>query len=263
MVDVSLRGGDGGNGSPRRGRTTVRRRIAGVPGALPNVRSIIGALLCVSAALLAWYATTGRADEPMRPLVVATRDISAGMLVTVDDLRVDEVVITPELRVRTFAAPDEVIGRVALGPIASGDPILRSGTDDNDARVPKRQFSLSLPVAAAVGGSLQSGDTVDILATRELDGADATMTLARGILVSRVTGNDPNVVSPTGDRLITFAVPADLNVETIINASATGKVHLVRTTGTTGTPGAASPASASPAPPATAPADPATTEVAP
>lgn len=232
MVDVSLRGSDERRGRLRRNKPPSRRRIAGVPGTLPNARSIVGALLCVSAALIAWYAATGRASEPVRPLVVAARDISAGMLVTADDLRIDDVVITPELRVRTFAAPTDVVGRVALGPIASGDPILRSGTDENDAQVPKRQFSLSLPVAAAVGGALRSGDTVDVLATVERDGIEVTVTLARNILVSRVIGDDPNVVSPTGDRLITFSVPAEANIESLVNASATGKVHLVRTTGT-------------------------------
>ncbi len=186
----------------------------------------------MSAALGAWYAATGRADAPARPLVVASRDISAGMLVTADDLRVDDVVITPELRVRTFADPTAVIGRVALGPIASGDPILTSVTDANDAGAPQRQFSLSLPVAAAVGGSLRSGDTVDVLATVERDGTDATATLARSILVSRVAGSEANVVSPTGDRLITFSVTADVDIEALVHAAATGKIHLVRTTGT-------------------------------
>ena len=234
MVDVSVRTGDGPPRSRATRSTTGRRRhrFGGGPGALPNARAIVGALLCVSAALVAWYAATGRADEPTRPLVVASRDISAGMLVSGDDLRVDDVVITPELRVRTFGDPTAVVGRVALGPIASGDPILRSATDAGDTVAPKRQFALSLPVAAAVGGSLRSGDTVDVLATVERDGIDVTETLARSILVSRVTGSDVNVMSPSGDRLITFSVPAELDVEALVNAATTGTVHLVRTTGT-------------------------------
>ncbi len=237
MVDVSLRGGDESSGS-RSTRTTAgrRKRIGGGPGALPNARAIVGALLCVSAALVAWYAATGRADDPVRPLVVASRDISAGMLVSADDLSVDNVVITPELRVRTFGDPTGVVGRVALGPIASGDPILQSATDAANAFAPKRQFSLSLPVAAAVGGSLRSGDTVDVLATVERDGTEITETLARSILVSQVTGNDANVMSPSGDRLITFSVPAELDIEPLVNAATTGKVHLVRTTGTASVP---------------------------
>ena len=233
MVDVSLRSADGPSGSKSTRPTAGRRhRTGGGPGALPNARAIVGALLSVSAALVAWYAATGRADDPVRPVVVASRDISAGMLVSADDLRVDDVVITPELRVRTFSDPTQVAGRVALGPIASGDPVLQSATDAGDSLAPRRQFSLSLPVAAAVGGSLRSGDTVDVLATVERDGTDVTETLARSILVSRVTGSDANVMSPTGDRLITFSVPAELDVEALVNAATTGKVHLVRTTGT-------------------------------
>jgi Flp pilus assembly protein CpaB len=232
MVDVSLRSGDGSTG-PRSTRSPTRRRprIGGGPGALPNARAIVGALLCVTAALLAWYAATGRADEPVQPMVVASRDISAGMLVSAEDLRIDEVVMTPGLRVRTFGDPTRVIGRIALGPIGSGDPILQSATDAGDAFAPNRQFSLNLPVAAAVGGSLRSGDTVDMLATVESDGKDVTETLARNVLVSRVTGADANVMSPTGDRLVTFSVPAELDVESVVHAAATGKVHLIRTTG--------------------------------
>ena len=233
MVDVYLRGGDGPSGSrPTRSMAGRRHRTGGGPGALPNARAIVGALLCVSAALVAWYAATGRADDPTRPLVVASRDISAGMLMSAEDLRIDDVVITPEFRVRTFGNPTQVVGRVALGPIASGDPILQSATDGGDALARKRQFALSLPVAAAVGGSLRSGDTVDVLATVERDGTDVTLTLARSILISRVTGSDPNVMSPSGDRLITFSVPAELDIEALVNAATTGKVHLVRTTGT-------------------------------
>lgn len=234
MVDVSLRTSDGSTG-PRstRSPTGRRPRIGGGPGALPNARAIVGALLCVTAALLAWYAATGRADEPVQPMVVASRDISAGMLVSADDLRIDEVVMTPGLRVRTFGDPARVIGRIALGPIGSGDPILQSATDAGDAFAPNRQFSLSLPVDAAVGGSLRSGDTVDVLATVARDGSDVTETLARNILVSRVTGADANVMSPTGDRLITFTVATEIDVEAVVNAAATGKVHLVRTTGAT------------------------------
>ena len=81
---------------------------------------------------------------------------------------------------------------------------------------------------------MRSGDTVDVLATYD-DGGDVsakTVTLARRVLVSRVTGADPNVVSPTGDRLITFAVDPLLDIEQFVNASVVAKIHLVRTTGT-------------------------------
>lgn len=184
----------------------------------------------MSAALVAWYAASGRAEQPQRPLIVAARDISAGMVIARDDLRVDNVVVTPDFRVRTFSDASEVIGRVALGPIGAGDPILRSITDDTAGEAATRQFSLSLPIAAAVGGALRSGDTVDVLATVTRDGDEFTETVARSILVSRAAGEDASVVSPSSERLITFSVPAEVDLEVLVNAFATGKIHLVRTT---------------------------------
>ncbi len=209
-----------------------------MPRALPNARSFVGALLCVSAALIAWYAATGRSDEPFRPLIVAARDISAGLIVTADDLRIDNVTIRPELRIRTFAEPAGVIGRAALGPIAAGDPVLRSATAVDGTDSSRRQVSFTLPIAAAVGGTLRSGDTVDILATLPStdSGPDVTRTLARNVLVSRISGNDTSVVSSSGDRLITLSIESTVNAEDLVNAGAIGKIHLVKATGATSAP---------------------------
>ena len=219
---------------PSKNRPRRIRNVAGLPRALPNTRAVIGSLLCVASALLAWFAATGRADAPPRMVVVAARDIPSGVALTADDINMRALVMPPDFGARTFSTADDLIGAVALGPMSVGDPVLRSAVIVGPAASPARQLSLTLPVAAAVGGTLRSGDTVDVLATYD-DGGDVsakTVTLARRVLVSRVTGADPNVVSPTGDRLITFAVDPLLDIEQFVNASVVAKIHLVRTTGT-------------------------------
>jgi Flp pilus assembly protein CpaB len=237
MVDMAIPGEDPQrsrrSGPGRANERSTGRKIAGVPRALPNTRSFVGALLCVSAALIAWYAATGSSGTPQRPLVVAARDISAGLVVTADDLRVETVTIRPELRIRTFADPATVIGRAALGPIAAGDPVLRSATAIDGADGSRRQVSFTLPIAAAVGGTLRSGDTVDILATVPAaeSGPDVTRTLAHNVLVSRISGNDTSVVSSSGDRLVTLSIEPGVNAEDLVNAGSTGKIHLVKATG--------------------------------
>jgi Flp pilus assembly protein CpaB len=153
---------------------------------------------------------------------------------TADDLRTEQVTIRPDLRIRTFADPALVIGRAALGPIAAGDPVLRSATAIDGTDGSRRQVSFTLPIAAAVGGTLRSGDTVDVLATVPADdsGPDVTRTLASNVLVSRISGNDTSVVSSTGDRLVTLSIEPGVNAEDLVNAGATGKIHLVKATGT-------------------------------
>ncbi len=207
--------------------------MAGLPRALPNARSFVGALLCVSAALLAWYGASGRADAPKRALIIAGRDISAGLVITADDVKIETVAIRPDLRIRTFGDASAIVGRVALGPIAAGDPILRSAVGPDGSESQRRQVTFTMPIAAAVGGTVRSGDTVDILATVPGEsGRDLTRTLARNVLVSQVTGNDTSVVNTNGDRMVTLSIEASVDAEALVNASATGKIHLVKTTGT-------------------------------
>ena len=251
MVDAAYRDSEGRNvgpggrpiapplppappASPR--KMSTPRHAAGLPRALPNARSFVGAMLCVAAALVAWYAASGRADVPKRPLVTAGRDISAGLIITLADVKTQSVEVRPELRIRTFGDASDVVGRVALGPIAAGDPILRSaaGPDGSDSQ--RRQVSFTMPIAAAVGGTIRSGDTVDILATVSSEtGTDLTRTFARNVLVSQVTGNDTSVVTTNGDRMVTLSIEASVDAEALVNAAATGKIHLVKTTGTTET----------------------------
>ena len=256
MVDTAYRGGDGrdsgrsGGGGrqngagpgpaaspPRSPSTPPRRHVAGLPRALPNARSFVGALLCVAAALVAWYAASGRADEPKRPLLIASRDISAGFVITADDVNVETVVIRPDMRIRTFGDAGAVVGRVALGPIAAGDPILRSAASSTGSDSARRQVTFTMPIAAAVGGAIRSGDTVDLLATVPSEsGQNQTRTLARRVLVSQVAGNDTSVVNTNGDRMVTLSIEATVDAEALVNASATGKIHLVKTTGTNEAP---------------------------
>lgn len=236
MVDATSTVLDGRDHQTRLSRNRLGRvrNVAGLPRALPNTRAVVGSLLCVASALLAWFAASSRADAPPRMIVVAARDIPSGVVLTADDVNVHALVVPRDFGARTFRAADDLVGAVALGPMSVGDPVLRSAVIVGPAANPARQISLTLPVAAAVGGTLRSGDTVDVLATYE-DSADVsakTVTLARRVLVSRVTGADPNVVTPTGDRLVTFAVDPLLDVEQFVNASVVAKIHLIRTTGT-------------------------------
>jgi Flp pilus assembly protein CpaB len=217
-------------GDSRPGTTA---RLAGRPAALPNARAILGALLTVAAALLAWFAATNGGETPRRAVIVAARDIAAGAVIAAEDVRVQQLAFPEALTTRIFAAPADVIGDVSLGPVGAGDPVLASAIARSTGPGSSRQVSITLPVASAVGGYLRSGDTVDIIAIYDGNG-DAPSTsqvVARNVLVSRVSGDNPKLSSPTGDRILTFAVDSNLDVEKLLIAVNSAKVHLVRTTG--------------------------------
>ena len=111
---------EGGNSAVRTGDARFTRsrkllrprsRSAGVPHALPNTRALVGSLLCVGAALLAWFAAAGGTDVPARAVIVAARDIPAGVVVGPEDVEIQSLVVPNSLGERTFSAEVSSSGR--------------------------------------------------------------------------------------------------------------------------------------------------------
>lgn len=191
----------------------------------------MGALLVTTAAVVAFAASNAGRDAPGDPVVVARRPVAPGDVLSGDDLGEERATLPPAVRDRTFARPDEVEGAVALGPIGSGEPLLRSAV----ARAgpldpPGPSFELSLPVerARALDGRLVPGDLVDVLVTHGTDRAAVTEVVARR---ARVLDSDESSDGLGGDvTTLRLSLASPTEVMAAAHAGATGSVTVVRAT---------------------------------
>ena len=124
------------------------------------------------------------ADVEMRTVVVAAADIAARTPITEADVTTRKVPADPT-NAHAFTSVDEAIGRVTGGPVASGQlvgqTVLASTTEGMtysilapgetfDPEGPDwRAVSVNVPAANAVGGTLASGQLVDLIVTMPLN----------------------------------------------------------------------------------------------
>ncbi|WKY48739.1 Flp pilus assembly protein CpaB [Eubacteriaceae bacterium ES3] len=116
---------------------------------------------------------TTRTDEETRPVVVAVTNIEAATVIKSEMVELQDLPIS-YAHPSSYNSLEEVVGRVAKENIAAGEQILTSrlsvGSEENDGlayTVPSgfRAVTLETDEFTGVGGYLQSGDRVDVVAT--------------------------------------------------------------------------------------------------
>lgn len=196
---------------------------------LPGSRAVVGGLLVALAAVGTVAAATGAGRGPDTQALVAARDLAPGSVLGPADVELVVIDLPHHLRGRTFTSPDQVQGAVTVGPLAAGELVQAGGVADGVAgAVPT--FSLSLPAAAANGGHLRAGDTVQVLATYGTDTAATTRLLAPEARVVAVDRGD-DTLGVADEVALILAVPSPEERSRVINATTSGTVTLVRTTG--------------------------------
>ena len=161
----------------------------------------------------------GRADAlaarygPLRPVVVAARDVERGTELGQADLAVRHVPAA-FLPPGAFAAAAEATGRTPVAPLVAGQPVLAGhlapeGRSGVAALLPPGSRGVSLPAAGAPA-LVRRGDVEDVLATFDpsLTGeSEPALAVAVGGLVVDVQPDTAVVaVSPEEARRIAFAV---------------------------------------------------------
>lgn len=187
----------------------------------------MGGLLVAVAAVGIFAAVSGAGKGPGTAYVMAARDIGPGQEITAADVEVVVVDLPDRLRGKVFSDVGTVVGAVAYGPMADGE-LVQAGNLAEGVAVPT--FSLALPQADANGGDLQRGDRVQVLATYGSDTSATTLTLAEGVTVVSVTETE-DAVGGSGEVLLRLAVPKAKDRGAILNATVSGRVALIRTTG--------------------------------
>lgn len=198
-------------------RTEVRRRRP-----LPGGRAALGGLLVAVAAVGTFAAASGATADPRQSFVVARGDVAVGQRLTRADLATGRMDLPSFVRRRAFAASevDELVGSVVIGPMARGE-LVQASSVVRDA--PEgRQVSLALDPARAVGGDLQAGEFVDVLAT--VDGS--TSTVVRSARVAAV--RDRGGLAGADSLVVTLDVPTEEAAVAVTRAVDAGHVTLVR-----------------------------------
>ena len=214
------------------------RRLRRTPrhGGRPSGRAVAGGLLVAVAAVLVFSAYAGAGERPTRSMVVARRALAPGRTITSDDVEVRTGDLPDELVGRSFTTVDEVVGAVALGPLAEGD-LVQSGGVRRGAGDDRPEFSFPVEREQALAGDVSAGEEVDLLATFG-SGSDAeTVVLARGAQVREVDESRGGTIGSSGRLVLTVALASGDEVLDLAHAAQVATITVVRAGGAGGTSG--------------------------
>ena len=196
-----------GSRPTRSAADTVRRLLR------RHRRSAAAALAAI--AVLAALAALQPDREPTRRVVVAAVDLPSGATLAPGDLTVSEVPASA-VAPGTLADPAAAAGRIAIAPLAAGEPVTE--TRLLDPRPDAGEGRVAVPVRLADAGVialLSPGEVIDLVAvaaTSPDQGTDAGEIVARGARVLVI----PRMRSTTGPpggfedgALVLVSVPVD------------------------------------------------------
>ncbi len=194
---------------------------------LPSGRALIGSALVVVAAAGVLSAHRSATAPTGERVVVVTRAVPAGTVLTADDLGA----VTAELPSGTasIAASHarDVIGTRALHDLNDMD-VLRP-TDVAEANADLATGSVIVPVevdrARALRGTVHAGSRVDVLAT-DPDGAGTAVLASDVVVVDVDTGNDDSIGASDGIGF-RLALPSTAVATSVVDASVRSQLTIV------------------------------------
>lgn len=198
--------------------TITRRRP------LPGGRAAVGGLLVALAAVGTFAAASGATADPRRAYVVARADLAVGHRIERSDLAAGRMDLPAFVRRRAFGDKDaaRLVGALVVGPISRGELVQAGAVRLGGAPGAGRQVSFPVDPARAVGGELQPGEFVDVLATDD----GPTTVVVRGARVAAV--RDRGGLAG-GDSLVITLDVADIEAAVALaHAVDVGHVTVVR-----------------------------------
>jgi Flp pilus assembly protein CpaB len=212
--------------TPRAGREGEARAPVGSPRFVQPI-PLAGIVLMLVGLLvvLGYSAAAGRRT----PVLVAARNLPAGAVVRASDLRSSRIGADGDVLAALVTARQEpsIVGRRLAVPVGAGEPFPRAALVASSAS--PAAFTLAVPAAHALGGQLQPGDHVSVLATfSSATGAATTQALARNLVVLAV-GQPPAIGDPNQSTVpVTVALPDPRLSSRLALANSTAKIDLLR-----------------------------------
>lgn len=210
---------DAASGPARR----VERRVG-----LPSGRAVIGGLLMALAAIGTFLAYAGATADDSIDVLIATRDLRRGELLTADDVELVPVDLPGGVR-GLFGAADAAVGRQMVAPVDAGEFLLASATVTPTDGEETLEVAVALPGTRAAG-RLRAGDRVDVFSTWS---GEVTELIAVDARVLEVRGGESALGG--GDTVVVRLAVADFaQVEALVHAQAAGDLTMIRATIGTG-----------------------------
>ncbi len=201
--------------------------------ALPNGRSIVGALLVTSAAVGAFLVAGTDRSDPRTDYLVLTSDIAVGDSLTRADVVADPLDLGTTVAATAVAGTADVGGAVALRDLRAGellvnDDVLARVDVGNDTVGPIHELTIPVPLDRSPA-ALFAGDRVTVLATATLADELITHVAAEDLLVLRFdTGADR--IGGAAQGVLTLAVDDPGTVLSVAHSAQQGDMTVVRTT---------------------------------
>ena len=149
-------------------------------------------------------------DGERAQVVVAARDLSPGVALTADDLRLEKR-LAPTIPDGSQSDIDTIVGSTLAGPTRRGEVL-------TDVRLLGRRLAESAagpdarivpvhPVDGAVADLVRPGDVVDIVAASETSSQSTAKVVATGAIVVLVSAKQ-KAQAATSERVVLVALPA-------------------------------------------------------
>ena len=202
----------------------VRRRRASL-----NPRALLGGLLVTVAAVGLFAAYTQAGVDHRVGYVVAAHDLVPGEKIGAADLTTRRMVLPPDLAGSfAFRDPARLNGAVMVAPLRAGELLQATDVLAAAAAPAFQEVSISVDPSRAVGGSLQPGETVAVVATYGTGAQAVTEVVVPLALV--VSANDSSgAFGSRSAETVTLGLASASDVLAVTNAADAGQVELVRT----------------------------------
>ena len=213
-------------GVERTGRARRRRRRIGAT-RRPTGRSVFGGALVATAAIGVLLSQRAATAAPTTAYVVAVRPVPAGASLSAADLGTVTAELPDDATTIRREDAEDLLGRTTRVPLRPMD-LVRNGDVFERGRFAagaNNEVVLDLPPAAAMQGALDAGDRVTVLSTDP--NSTGTTTVATGVLVTSVKGDDDDAIGQNGGVRVRVGVADLATAEAIVDAAIRSDVTLV------------------------------------
>lgn len=208
------------------GPTLLKRRRP-----LPGGRAVVGGFLVALAAVGMFAAYLHATARHQTQFVVASRSLAVGHRIVPGDLSTAAMELPRTLADQeTFRSPRALLGAVVVGPVRAGELVQASDVVSTPGAPGMRSLSFSIDTSRAVDGTLQVGDTVDVIATFGSGSGASTVAVARGVRIVAVANAASSLTNDGSSQVITLAVNSS-DLLGLVQAINSGQVVIVRSTG--------------------------------
>jgi Flp pilus assembly protein CpaB len=191
-----------------------------------TARAAVGALL-VTVALLGVSQAYAHADRPPTTrFAVAATDLEPGATLGAESVDLVAADLPETLGARAFRSIDVLEGAVTLAPLAAGELLLLSQVlPAGTAPTTGVDLSFAVPADRALGGRLQPGERVDLVASFP---TGAARRVGRSALVVQVGDGGDALLADGGGLVLTVRLADPGELLDVVDAVDEGQVTVTR-----------------------------------